>query len=88
MNLIKPKYDEYGEERKCNVCLCDSCIEAIKSRGEKVFVGERFENSDYDDWQEWFDEDYEDEDEHEENEPLLKCDWCEEGCNELYECLW
>ena len=43
-------------------CLCERCIEAIRSRGEKVFVGEIvFDTSDL-----------------EYGEQERKCEWCEE----------
>ena len=62
--------------------LCRNCIDAIKSRGEKVFVGNMIcQDIDYDEekdeWYQTYDED----------EPILKCDWCGEVDAELYECI-
>lgn len=61
--------------------LCSYCIAAIKSRGEKIFVGECIsQDIDYDEekekWVQLYDED----------EEILKCSWCEEENPELYEC--
>ena len=62
--------------------LCKNCIDAIKSRGEKIFVGEMItQDIDYDEEKdEWFQK-------YDEDEPILKCEWCEEIDPELYECL-
>lgn len=64
------------------ICLCSYCIDAIKSRGEKVMVGDMItQDIDYDEkkdkWYQIYDED----------EPIQKCDWCGEVDPELYECL-
>ena len=61
--------------------LCKNCIAAIKSRGEKIFVGECIsQDIEYDEekgiWFQIYDED----------EEILKCNWCEEENSELYEC--
>lgn len=63
-------------------CLCDRCIDAIRSRGEKVAVGDMIsQDIDYDEEKdEWFQI-------YDEDEPILKCDWCGEVDCELYECL-
>lgn len=85
---INPIYDGFGVKRKCDICLCDRCIDAIKSRGEKIFVGNRIECGEYDEWNDWYLEVVEEGKAQEKEEPLLECGWCEEGCSELYECLW
>ena len=59
--------------------LCKHCIEAIQSRGEKIYVGEEIEQFiDYDEEkEEWISED---------GAPILECEWCEEVDPTLYEC--
>lgn len=62
--------------------LCDRCISAIKARGEKVFVGDMIsQDIEYDEekgeWHQIYDCD----------EPIKKCEWCEEPNEELFECL-
>ena len=54
------------------ICLCDNCIEAIKSRGELIFVGPEVDS-------------YESETYYDENAPT-KCKWCGEE-DTLYECI-
>ena len=49
--------------------LCERCIEAIRSRGEKVVVQDVY-------YQEYQDE-YED---------PIKCEWCNEVDDTIYEC--
>jgi len=57
------------------ILLCHYCIDAIKSRGEKIFVGGLVERElDLDEEGKWFVSDG------------LKCEWCEEEYDELYEC--
>ena len=61
--------------------LCEHCIAAIKSRGEKVYVGSIISqdidyNEEKETWTQIYDED----------EPIKKCDWCGEIDPELYEC--
>ena len=59
--------------------LCEYCIEAIRSHGEKIFVGEMIsQDIDYDEEKEEWVSEY--------DEPIIKCDWCEEPSPELYEC--
>lgn len=58
-----------------HIMLCEHCIAAIRSRGEKVWVGEEIErDEDIDDEGNWFISDD------------LKCEWCEEQMDELYDC--
>lgn len=62
--------------------LCDRCITAIKSRGENIFVGKMISqdidyNEDKGEWYQLYDTD----------EPIQKCNWCEEPNGELYECI-
>lgn len=45
-------------------CLCDSCVEAIRSRGERI-MARPMELEDCTD-------------EEQENGDIVKCDWCEE----------
>lgn len=55
--------------------LCEQCITAIKSRGEKVWVGPTVErDEDLDDDGNWIISDD------------LKCEWCGETDDELYDC--
>lgn len=55
--------------------LCKYCINAIKARGEKVWVGGEVEREmDVDDNGKWFISDN------------LKCDWCDENDDNLYDC--
>ncbi len=59
--------------------LCEHCIEAIRSRGEKLFVGEAiYQDIDYDEEkEEWISDD---------GKTILECEWCEEVDPTLYEC--
>ena len=59
--------------------LCEHCIEAIRSRGEKIYVGEEIEQFiDYnEEKEEWISKD---------GEPILECEWCEEVDPTLYKC--
>lgn len=62
--------------------LCERCISAIKSRGEKVFIGDMIsQDIEYDDdkkeWHQIYDPD----------EPIKKCEWCDEIEPDLFECL-
>ena len=61
------------------VLLCEDCIEAIKSRGETVYVGSAVERWDYENPGEfkcaWCDDDYLMGDEP-------------DDCDVLYECMW
>lgn len=54
-------------------CLCEHCIAAIKSRGEKLFTREM---------------DYEDATDEEQENDLVVCDWCEEDytISEMFIC--
>ena len=55
--------------------LCKRCIDAIKSRGEIVYVGPMVERElDTDCKGRWWISDD------------LKCEWCEENDDELYDC--
>lgn len=55
--------------------LCKRCIEAIRSHGEKVWVGPILEREmDVDDEGKWFTSDG------------LTCEWCEEEVEDLYDC--
>ena len=59
--------------------LCEHCIEAIRSRGEKIYVGEMIsQDISYDDEKEKWISEY--------NESIIKCDWCEEANPTLYRC--
>ena len=51
---------------------CGHCINAIRSHGEKIFVGPEM---DYDEYEE-------------ENGDPPVCEWCEEGDVELFEVEW
>ena len=51
--------------------LCRNCIDAIKSRGEKIYVGDEI---DVDCWEE-------------DNNVKAKCEWCDEEDTPLYECI-
>ena len=55
-------------------CLCDSCIAAIRSRGERVMT----RPMELEDCTE----------EEQENGDIIKCDWCEEeyDVSEMYIC--
>lgn len=67
---IKPKW-----------CLCQYCIDALRSRGEKVYVGEQIsQDIDSDEEGNWFQI-------YDETEPIRKCDFCEEVDPTLYECM-
>ena len=58
-----------------HIMLCEQCIAAIRSRGEKVWVGEEIErDEDVDDEGNWFVCDD------------LKCEWCEQEKDELFDC--
>ena len=58
-----------------HIHLCEHCISAIKSRGEKVFVGPMLERElDLNDEGYWYINDD------------LKCEWCEDNDEELYDC--
>lgn len=58
-----------------HILLCEHCIEAIRSRGEKVWVGGEVErDEDVDDDGNWYVCDD------------LKCGWCGETNDELYDC--
>ena len=52
-------------------CLCMNCINAIKSRGEKIFVGSVIDPDEY----------------LEENGETLHCEWCDEEEVDVYETL-
>ena len=52
-------------------CICDRCISAIKSRGEKIFVGSIVDPDEY----------------FEENGEPLRCEWCDEEDVDIYETL-
>lgn len=52
-------------------CLCLNCINAIKSRGEKIFVGSIVDPDEY----------------LEENGETLRCEWCDEEDTDVYETL-
>lgn len=58
-------------------CVCQNCIDSIRSRGEKIMVGELI-SLDY----EW------NEDEGKWEDIPQKCDLCEEENYDLYECEW
>lgn len=62
--------------------LCDRCISAIKSRGEKVFIGDTIsQDIEYDEKKGgWYNV-------HDPDEPIKKCEWCDEPDTELFECL-
>lgn len=58
-----------------HIRLCDHCIEAIRSRGEKVYVGPEIErDEDVDEEGRWYVSDD------------LTCEWCEEKVDELFDC--
>lgn len=48
-----------------HILLCEHCIAAIKSRGEKVYVGPIIDKGD---------------------EESIRCEWCDEEFDELYDC--
>ena len=52
-------------------CLCMNCINAIKSRGEKIFVGSIVDPDEY----------------LEENGEPLHCEWCDEEDVDVYETM-
>lgn len=52
-------------------CICDRCISAIKSRGEKIFVGSIVDPDEY----------------LEENGEPLRCEWCGEEDVDVYETM-
>ena len=52
-------------------CICSNCISAIKSRGEKIFVGSLVDPDEY----------------FEENGEPLRCEWCDEEDVDVYETL-
>lgn len=59
--------------------LCEHCIEAIRSKGEKIYVGEMIsQDISYDDEKEKWISKY--------NESIIKCDWCKESDPTLYRC--
>lgn len=60
---------------KCNI-LCSQCIAAIRSRGEKIFVGELIEQDEDLVDGKWITSD------------KIKCIWCNLPNVELYECKW
>lgn len=61
-----------------HICLCRHCIDAIRSRGEKVFKLESLETC----------ERFEDYDE--DAQGALKCEWCEDELPKdcLYDCVF
>lgn len=69
------------EQIKGKWLLCEHCIEAIKSRGERVIKLEEVNQEiDYDEEKgEWFNT-------WDENESVLKCEWCEEPNLTLWNC--
>ena len=84
---INPKYDSEGNERKCDECICDWCYQGIASHGVKMFVGDKIENSEYNEWYDWkFD--FDDGNAEEDDEPMLVCESCEEECPELIEVIY
>jgi len=59
--------------------LCKHCIEAIRSRGEEIYVGKQIsQDIDYDEekdeWVSLYDE------------TIIKCDWCKEADITMYDC--
>ena len=54
-------------------CLCEHCIEAIRSRGERIMTRPM-------EWEDCTEEELETD--------IVKCDWCEEECDrsEMYIC--
>ena len=52
------------------IYLCRNCIEAIRSRGEKLFVGHEVDFTEYAD----------------EHGKEASCEWCEDNEATLYEC--
>lgn len=59
--------------------ICKYCIDALRSRGEKIYIGEEIsQDIDFDvtndKWISLYDE------------PILKCDFCGEIDSLLYEC--
>lgn len=64
--------------RDNHIRLCERCIAAIRSRGEKVFMLESLEHC----------EAYEDHDEEEQG--LLTCEWCNEEYTKdcLFDCVF
>lgn len=52
-------------------CLCMNCINAIKSRGEKIFVGLVIDPDEY----------------LEENGETLHCEWCDAEDVDIYETI-
>ena len=61
--------------------LCKNCIEAIRSRGEKIIILDTIEQDiDYDETQgKWIQK-------YDKDELILKCEWCEEPNITLYNC--
>ena len=58
-----------------HIRLCECCIEAIRSRGEKVYVGPEIErDEDIDAEGNWYVSDD------------LTCEWCEEKDDVLFDC--
>ena len=85
---INPRLDPYGEKRECDECICDWCYQGIASHGMKMFVGEKIENSDYDEWHDWK-YDFEKGDASEDDEPMLICESCgDDNWNELMEVIY
>ena len=60
--------------REKYICLCEYCIEAIRSRGEPVFVGSEVGSFDSETYLE--------------DDVPTKCEWCEEEGDVLYECIF
>lgn len=75
--LIKPQ--SYKSNPEVN-CFCENCIDAILSRGEKVFVGESISVSDTDE--------YYDANEEEQDNIFFECEWCESEAEEVFECMF
>ena len=63
--------------RSDHIRLCEHCIAAIRSRGEKVYQLESLEYSEL----------YE---EHDDEQGLLTCEWCEDEfpMGSLYDCVF
>jgi hypothetical protein len=54
-------------------CLCGYCVDAIRSRGERIMTRPM---------------EFEDMTDEEEETDIVKCDWCEDECtsSEMYIC--
>lgn len=87
MVKINPRYNPYGEERECDECICEWCIQGTLSHGVKIFEGDKIENSDYDEWYDWK-YDHDNGNAEEDDEPMLICESCEELCPELMEVIY